>query len=761
MPLADKINAMYREFGSPFVDCAGNSGIPSLGLNGGIPNYSECLHGVAYGCTDQVINGTKVTLCPTLFPNAQLLGASFNRSLFRNVGRVIGEELRALNNLGNNPSGFSCWSPNINLGKDPRWGRAQEVPGEDPFLTSEYGVYYVQGMMQGDDPRYVLIAASPKHFFAYNLEGLGPNNETGLCTADKGTWNGAVDYPDGGIVGPNGHVCRYGYNNQLTDRDMVEYYLPAWNAIISRGGALGFMCAYPAVNGVPTCASKWAMQDLMISEWGFDGYVVSDCLALQVMMQAHEYLPYDIPLAAAVSLKAGVSYNCGCVLKNGTEDAINRGLVNESVVTENVRRTLSVLMRLGEFDQNVPYRDYGVEHLDTQANRALALDSALQGMVLLKNTGVLPLSASQKIAFIGPAADNAGFMESNYGGDNKLINDHTPLRSAQAMGLQVTMTHGCDVNSLDESGFADAIAAATAADVAVLFMGHSFEIESEWGNGGDCQNDRPFIELTGVQEKLILAIVATGKPVIVVLMNGGGIGVEHWIGQVNGAIESFYPGELGGDAIVQALLGANRWGKLPFTMYPNAIANRDYYKPESAQLLYDGGITHMYYDGGYGAPTFPFGFGLSYTSFAYSWSDGFPPSSTVQISDITSNDAALISYRVNVTNIGTVTGDAVALLLVKGPTPDYPIERLINFARVTIAPGQTAQISFVTTAHDLSGVGLDGSRSLRAGDKVQIVLGDRSSSLTHTVHLSGSQDVTLSIWKYGPGKSKTLRKKDL
>ena len=127
MPLDDKINAMYREFGSPFVDCAGNSGIPSLGLNGGIPNYSECLHGVAYGCTDQLVNGTKVTLCPTLFPNAQLLGASFNRSLFKNVGRVIGEELRALNNLGGNPSGFSCWSPNINLGKDPRWGRAQEV----------------------------------------------------------------------------------------------------------------------------------------------------------------------------------------------------------------------------------------------------------------------------------------------------------------------------------------------------------------------------------------------------------------------------------------------------------------------------------------------------------------------------------------------------------------------------------------------------------------------------------------------------------
>jgi hypothetical protein len=200
MPLKDKLNAMYREFGSPFVDCDGNSGIPSLGLNGGIPNYSECLHGVAYGCT--TVNGSD--LCPTLFPNGQLLGASFNRSLFRNVGRVIGEELRALNNLANSPSGFSCWSPDLNLARDPRWvrrpfralnasrlsiakltrasalrpyfssparpprssqGRAQEVPGEDPYLTGEYGVQYVQGMMQGEDSRYVLTAASPKHFF--------------------------------------------------------------------------------------------------------------------------------------------------------------------------------------------------------------------------------------------------------------------------------------------------------------------------------------------------------------------------------------------------------------------------------------------------------------------------------------------------------------------------------------------------------------------------------------------------------------------
>jgi beta-glucosidase-like glycosyl hydrolase len=776
MPLHEKINAMYRDFGSPFVTCAGNTGIPSLGINGGLPNYSECLHGVASGCT--TVNGTK--LCPTLFPNGALLGATWNRTLFAAVGRVIGEELRALNNLAGQPSGYSCWSPNLNLARDPRWGRNQEVPGEDPFLTAEYGVHYVQGMMVGKDSRYVLTAASPKHFLAYNSEGLGPNNETGLCTADKGTWYGAVGYADGGVVGPNGHVCRYGYNNVLTDRDLVEYYLPAWNAVVVRGGALGFMCSYTATNGVPSCASEWAMEELMREQWGFDGkldspdscwscrryshphpppktragYVVTDCLALQVMMQAHEYIPYDIPLAAAIALEAGVSYNCGCVLRNGTEAAIARGLINETLVDEAVRRTLGVLYKLGEFDLDVPYRSYGVEQLDTPSHRALALESALQGLVLLKNSkGVLPLSPTAKIAFIGPAADRADIMASSYGGDNDLINSHTPILAAQAAGLSVTLTHGCDINNPDASGFPAAVAAAVAADVAVLFLGTDFAFESEWGNGPDCQNDRPYISLPGVQERLIAAVVATGKPVVVVLMNGGGIGVQAWDASVDTIVEAFYPGELGGDAIVAALTGANRWGALPFTMYPNAIVSRDYYSPESAQLQFAGGITHMYYDGALGAPTYPFGWGESYTTFEFAWAEELGPSVTVH------PDVPLaIHYRCNVTNVGPVAGDAIVQAYVAGPSPDYPLERLWNFARVSLAPGETTEVSFVASGHDMSGVREDGSRRLRVGDALTVTLGSRRSPLVHSFTLldGGAGDVSLPVFP-GPGGAKTLR----
>ena len=592
LTLQEKIDIMSRPFGSPFVPCHGTGGTPSLGA-GGLPRYSECLHGVSTGCT-KIGNDT---VCPTLFPNGQLLGAAFNRSLWNAVGSVIGDEMRAIQNLAGSPSGYSCWSPNLNAARDPRWGRAQEVPGEDAFLMSEYGVAYVQGMQGGEDSRYIKTAASPKHFLAYDLEGLGPNNETGLCTADKGTWPGAVPYPDGGPAAVPQHVCRYNYNASVSARDLTEYFLPAWHAVITRGGALGMMCSYVSTNGVPSCANSWAINELARGEWGFSGYVVSDCLALQVMIQAHGYAA-DIPEAAALALNAGVSYNCGCVLQNGTQDALNRGLTNMTVVDRAITDILTVLYKLGEFDMDVPYRQYGRERLDSPAHRALAQASAAQGLVLLTNlNSTLPLSPkTQSIAFIGPNSNDPSVLQSSYGGDCDLCNDHTPLLAARAAGWNVTHAHGCDVNSLDRSGFPAAVAAASAADVAVLFLGFDFGWESEWGNGPDAQNDRPNITLPGQQEALLAAVVATGTRVVVVLLNGGAVGVERWVNNVGAVVEAFAPGELGGDAVVDALSGVtNAWGALPFTMFTDAqVTSRAYYHNESAGLTYDGGATHAY-----------------------------------------------------------------------------------------------------------------------------------------------------------------------
>jgi beta-D-xylosidase 4 len=334
-------------------------------------------------------------------------------------------------------------------------------------------------MMTGEDSRYILTASSPKHFLAYNLEGLGVNNQTGSCTATKGTYNGATGYPDGGQSGQKGHVCRYMYNNDLTDRDLVEYYLPQWNAVVTRGKALGYMCSYTAVNGVPSCASEWANKELMRDSWGFDGYVVSDCLALQVMLNAHEYIPNnDIPMAAAAALNAGLSYNCGCVIGNGTLGALLRNLTDTETIDENLRRMLRVLFKLGEFDQHVVYRSYGFDKVDTPENRAVALEAALQGAVLLKNDdGVLPLNRKQFLALLGPAVDDPEIMKSSYHGDNHMIVDHTPAKAAAAMGLRFTVTKGCEVNSLDKSGFSAALKAASDADVAVVFLSLSFQVQ--------------------------------------------------------------------------------------------------------------------------------------------------------------------------------------------------------------------------------------------------------------------------------------------
>jgi beta-glucosidase-like glycosyl hydrolase len=730
MSLQEKISAMTRPFGSPFVDCHGNEPISSLGIDG-LPNYSECLHGVAAGCIDV---GDGVKSCPTLFPNAQMIGAAFNRSLFFAVGSTIGDEMRAIQNIQNQPSGFSCWSPQLNSARVSTWGRAQEPPGEDPYLTAEFGVAYVTGLQEGDDVRYVKTAASPKHFFGYDTEGLGPNNETGLCTADKGTWPGATGYPDGGPSASPQHVCRYNYNASVTDRDLVEYYLPQWHAVITRAHAHGMMCAYSAVNGVPSCANHWALTELTREQWGFEGYVVSDCLALQVMMQAHEYVPYDIPLAAATALNAGTDWNCGCVLQNGTAAAIARGLTNETVVDAAVSRILTVLMRLGEFDADVPYRAWGKERLDSADHRALAQDAAAQGLVLRKNSGgALPLARGARVAFIGPNADDGGVMQSSYGGDCHLCANHTPFKAAVAAGWAVTLTRGCDQVSTDTSGFAAAVAAATAADVAVLFLGSYFQWESEWGNGPDCQNDRPFLRLPGVQEDLIAAVVATGKPVVVVLMNGGALAIEKWVGSVDAVVEAFYPGEFGGDAIVDALAGVtNQFGALPFSMYADALSARDVYRNDSAQLLFDGGYTHMYYDDSYGPPVFEFGFGLSYTTFSYAWS--LPPPTVVDANAVAAaaSLAPLLSYHVNVTNTGARAGDAIVLAFVAGPSPDYPLERLWQFARVALAPGASAVVNFVATPHALSGVAEDGARWLRDAD-LRVRVGARDGRAESTL----------------------------
>lgn len=405
-------------------------------------------------------------------------------------------------------------------------------------------------------------------------------------------------------------------------------------------------------------------------------------------MQAHEYLPYDIPLAAATAINAGVDYNCGCVLLNGTAAAIERGLTNETMVDAAISRILHVLFALGEFDPEVPYRSLGAESFGSPAHAAEAMEAALQGLTLLKNAnGLLPLPRTAKLAFIGPNADDGGALQSSYGGECRMCAQHTPWKAAQRAGLNATLTRGCGVMDGDASGIPAAAAAAAAADVAVLFLGSAFSWESEWGNGPDCQNDRVNLTLPGAQGALLAAVVATGTPVVVVLLNGGAIAVEGWLGGVGALVEAFYPGEMGGDAIVSALVGgSNRWGALPFTMYTNAIVARAYYRNDSAGLSYDGGVTHMYYTGDKGAPTFPFGFGLSYTTFAFAWAQGAPPPPVVGTAAASALDptAPLISYAVNVTNTGAVAGDVRGLPSSAFSRP--PAQRHAPFAPARLNP---------------------------------------------------------------------------
>ena len=494
-------------------------------------------------------------------------------------------------------------------------------------------------------------------------------------------------------------------------------------------------------------------------------------------MQDHHYFPEgNISLVAAASLKAGTDYNCGCVLPSGIPVALSQGILNIEDVNKSVRRILRTLFLLGEFDANVPYRSWGLDRFDTDSHRSLALDAAMQGLVLLKNDGrILPFDPSTKVALIGPNADNAAAMLSSYVGQNVLAESHTPWKAAQAMGLPWTYEKGCDFDSDDTSGIPRAVMLAKASERAVLVLGLHFQSESEWGNPPDCVNDRVNITLPDIQLKLLSAVLDTGIPTTVVLMNGGTIGVQQWIGQVSALIEAFYPGELGGDAIVRSLLGqGNRWGRLSHTFYPDRIVERSFYTVESAGLTFDGGITNMQYTGKYGPVVFPFGFGLSYTTFSYSWantSTGHERLRYITGPDFVDIDASIdlgdshhddqgISFRCNVTNTGSITGDAIVFAFVSGPSPDYPLQRLFGFERITLESGESRVVQFLLSYHSMAGVTESGERWLKAGTVLVIRIGDVSSPVEHTVRLiSKSRRSAVQLPLFPGSPSKTLRKK--
>ena len=603
-----------------------DAGVPAIARLG-VPSMhsGEALHGPATGCVGSPAPNS--TGCPTSFPCPTALGAAFDEALWLRVGLAIGTEARALSNL--NAGAVWLFMPNINPARDPRWGRTQEVASEDAALIGSYGQAIVRGVQGegGSDPGHLLAATTLKHWVAYDLEGYIPRTDPQPRPASA-----ICDTPSG--------CQRWNMDALVNARDLNAYFAAPFAQAI-KAGARSVMCAYNAVQGAPACGSP-LLNSMLRDGLGWNGHVVSDCTAIELMGDAkydnckgpyppNSCVPDNFPghnfthgvvETANAALAAGTDVNCGPFYRMWLEALLTNGSVPAAAVDLAVTRVYRTAVMLGLLDPSsqTPYSRLGAESIDSAAHRELALVAARESIVLLKNDGqTLPLKAAAKVAFIGPHANSTQAFLANYHGDNELVNSHSPLMVAAARGLSVTYSRGCNIcdvvpggfpnmpctKATDTSGIAAAAAAAAAADVAVLFVGLDQTSEAE-------NFDRDTLALPGVQELLALAVLAAQSNTVVVFVSGGLVSAPVTLALARAALQAHYGGELGGDAIVDALFGAfSPAGKLPLTMYFNNITARDI---RDVDLASAGGITHSFFSG---PVLLPFAFGLSYASFSY------------------------------------------------------------------------------------------------------------------------------------------------
>jgi beta-glucosidase len=526
--------------------------------------WNECLHGVARAGV------------ATVFPQAIGLAASFDPALVGRIASAISDEARAKHHeaarAGNRGQyvGLTFWSPNINLFRDPRWGRGQETWGEDPELTARFAVAFVRGL-QGDDPTWLKLVATPKHFAAHS----GPE------------------------------ALRHSFDVRATQDDLQHSYLPQFEAAVRDGGAASIMTAYTRLNGEPCSSNRWLLENVLRGRWGFDGVVVSDCGAIDDLVSGHRLVATPAE-AAARAIAAGCDLECGGMYRH-LPAAVGAGLVGESDIDRSAARVLTARFRLGVFDppERVPYSDIPTSVVACAEHIALAREAARRSMVLLCNNGVLPLRRDRRVrvAVIGPNADEMAVLLGNYHG--------TPSRELTLLGalreepsLAVSHARGCDLVGDDRSGFAEAVAAARGAEVAIAVLGLSPRIEGEeagielaHGSG-----DRDSLDLPGVQAELLAALSATGTPVVLVLTGGSCLSVD--LGQVRAAVMAWYPGQEGGPALADLLLGRAQFtGRLPITFY-HSVADLPPFESYALE-----GRTHRFFRG---TPLLRFAHGLSY-----------------------------------------------------------------------------------------------------------------------------------------------------
>ncbi|KAJ3695796.1 hypothetical protein LUZ60_001173 [Juncus effusus] len=672
----------------------------------GVPGYkwwSESLHGVSSGGRGIHFDGLIKTA--TSFPQVILTAASFNPLLWFQIGQVIGIEARAIYNIGQ-AEGLTFWAPNINIFRDPRWGRGQETPGEDPFTTSKYATYYVRGLQgdsyEGDKSQILQASACCKHFTAYDLDN----------------WEGIV---------------RDSFNAIVTEQDLEDTFQPPFKSCVEDGRATGIMCSYNEVNGVPSCANYTLLTQTARGKWGFNGYITSDCDAVADVYESQHYAqtPED---AVAYVLKAGMDVNCGNYLQKFTGSAIQQGKIIEGDVNRALYNLFSIRMRLGLFGK--PNSSIGPDHVCSQEHQTLALQAAKEGIVLLKNTdNLLPLTKSLVLSLgvIGPNANNYTVLLGDYAGPPCQI--ITPLMGLQAYVKNIKYSNGCDDVACKTSYIDQAVQIASSVDYVILFMGLDQSQETE-------ALDRLDLNLPGLQQDLITSVAkAAKKPVILVLLCGGPIDISFAKNdpKIGAILWAGYPGQAGGTAIAKILFGEhNPGGKLPVTWYPQEytrIPMNIMNMRADLNTKYPG-RTYRFYKG---KTVFPFGYGLSYSNYSHEFlskskntinlqaiSKGTTNANYYEIEEIGLEACEKLKFPtiVRVKNHGPLDGNHPVLLFFRWPNElkGRPIKQLIGFKSTNLKAGEMTHVDFlVSPCEHLSRAREDGKRVIDKGSHFLMV----------------------------------------
>jgi len=644
-----------------------------------IPEYNwwnEALHGVARAGK------------ATVFPQAIALAATFDEDLVYRIASAISTEGRAKYNAAvkiNNRKqymGLTYWTPNINIFRDPRWGRGQETYGEDPYLTSRIGVAFVKGL-QGNDPKYLKTAACAKHYVVHS--------------------------------GPEG--LRHEFNALPPKKDFFETYMPAFETLVKEAGVEAVMCAYNRTYDQPCCGSTYLLNEILRKKWNFQGHIVTDCGALRDFFKGHDVVK-DEAEAAALAIKSGVSLECGTVFSH-LKEAIERGLISEKDIDKQLFYLLRTRFRLGLFDppEYVPFNKIDENVIHCEEHIKLAHEAAAKSIVLLKNNGILPLSKNIKdIQIVGVHGNDVQVMYGNYYGlSPNVISITEGIVSKVNSGTRVNFRQGVMLERETLNPINYALGVTRDADVVIAVLGISCLIEGEEGDplASSNKGDRLDIKLPDNQIKFLKDLKSRGKSPIVLIVTGGSpislIDVEDLVDAI---LFIWYPGEQGGNAVADILFGdINPSGKLPIT-FPKSVEQLPPFDDYSMENR-----TYRYMKD---EPEFPFGFGLSYTSFEYS---------DIKISSkkIRSKDTLYVECKVK--NTGNFKGEEVVQLYISDLEASCraPFYSLKGFKRISLEPGEIQTIKFKITPDMLKLIKEDGTETIEPG-YFKIFIGGSSPS---------------------------------